>query len=305
MTTLAVIGASGQVGRAVVDTLTDRDVEVVRISRSGQGPGHRTVSDYEAPELARALAGCDVAVATLGLPYRSSVWADGWPMLAASVGQACADAGVPLTFLDNLYPVGAPSGPITESSPLEPCSTKGLARLAGVKELERLRAEGLDVVLARAADFVGPGVEVTALPWRGLTTAVTGRRGSLTWYGRGDVQHSFAWVPQIAACLVQIALDRELRRDETVNLPVLAPVTGDAVAAILSDLRGSPVRLRTMGERAMRAASLVSSAAKEQREMMYAVERDFIVSDCRIRSRGWAGETLTLTDCLAKTLGRR
>ncbi len=301
MTAVAVVGAGGQVGRAVVDALVDRDVEVVQVGRNGSGPG--VISRYDATELGRALQGCDAAVATLGLPYRAAVWRAEWPPLVAAVGQACAQVGVPLTFLDNLYAVGAPSGPITESSPPRPCSEKGRARLAGLHELDQARAAGLDAVVCRASDFVGPGVDVTVLPWRALDGAL--RNGSLTWYGRRDVQHSYAWVPEIARCLVEVALRPEMRDGEVVNLPVLAPVTGDQVAAAVSDLRGATVRLRVMGDKTIRAASLVSSAAREQREMMYEFCQDFVVDDHRIRALGWTPQKLSLADCLEGALGQR
>jgi hypothetical protein len=38
-------------------------------------------------------------------------------------------AAVPLTLLDNLYVYGRPEGPMTEQSPLHPCSRKCTAWL--------------------------------------------------------------------------------------------------------------------------------------------------------------------------------
>jgi len=45
-------------------------------------------------------------------------------------------------------------------------------------------------------------------------------------------------------------------------------------------------------------ASPFMASAREQHEMMYEVDEDFLVSDTLIRSMGWAPDRMTIEDCI-------
>ena len=287
---IAVIGATGQIGSAVVRELVRREVEVVAVGRSPfggdrtAGASSRTVSSYARDELAGALEGTDHAIVTLGLPYRADVWEAEWPRLTTEVAGAAAQAGTPLTFLDNLYAYGAATSPIGEDAPLTPCSRKGTARLKGFRVLQAARGNGLDVVVCRAADFAGPGAETTILPWSGVVAAATGRSRSLRWFGDPDAPHSFVTPDAVAAGLVTAATDPGLRRQDVLHLPAMRPFTGRELAERLGGGAGRKVRLTTLGTAALSLAGLVSGPAREQREMMYQVEGPYVLDDSRYRA---------------------
>ena len=61
-------------------------------------------------------------------------------------------------YFDNVYVYGRPDAPMTESTPIRPTSRKGRLRAELLRMLEAARDErGLDLTIARAADFYGPG----------------------------------------------------------------------------------------------------------------------------------------------------
>jgi nucleoside-diphosphate-sugar epimerase len=287
---LAVLGAAGQIGRLVVESLSRRGVPAracgreVR-ERDEDSIQYRPIAGYGRDQIAPALAGCSSVIATLGLPYRARIWSAQWPGLVSSVADACADAALPLTLLDNLYAYGRPAGPLTEQSPLAPCSRKGTARLEGWRLLEQRRQDGLDVVTGRAADFIGAGVQTTILPWRNIERCARGRARALTWLGSLDAPHSLASARETADALVAIALDPAQRGDPVVHLPVLVTVTGREFTRALSAAAGHKVSARALGKPVVGLAGLVSATAREQHEMMYAVEDSFILSDATFRNR--------------------
>lgn len=306
----AVVGASGQVGSLVLDELALAGLPAVAVGRSAPptvpaGVAVRPAARYDRAALRTALTGCGAVVATLGLPYAARTWEEGWAPLVDAVAGACADLGLPLTLLDNVYVYGAAAGVLTETTPLAPCSRKGAARLAGWRVLERHAGTGLDVVVCRAADFLGPGATTTVLPWDAVVAAARAARPALPWLGDPDAVHTFAATPEVAAALVRVAHEPALRAGRVLHLPVVEPVTGRTLAAALGRARGDgrTVRLRPLRAPVVRVAALVSRAAREQVEMMYQVERDQLVGDDRIRSLGWAAPRLTADDVAALAAG--
>ncbi|MBD7919432.1 NAD-dependent epimerase/dehydratase family protein [Cellulomonas sp. Sa3CUA2] len=309
---VAVVGASGQIGALVLERLAAAGRTAAAVGRTAPtvlpaGAAARTIARYGRDELRAALDGCGAVIATLGLPYVARTWEQEWPPLVAAVAAACDDLGLPLTFLDNVYVYGAATGVLTESTALAPCSRKGAARLAGWRVLEERAAAGLDVVVCRAADFVGPGATTSVLPWEAVTTAArTGGRRSLRWLGSPDARHTFALTTEVAAALVRVADDPALRGGPVLHLPVTEPVTGRTVAAALGRVRddGRRVRLRALRAPVVRVAALVDPSAREQVEMMYQVEHDQVVDDGRIRTLGWSGPRVTVDDVAALAAGR-
>lgn len=288
-TRVAVLGAAGQVGRLVVESLRGRGVPTRACGRSVRereedGIQYRSITGYGRDQLTSALVGCSSVIAALGLPYRAGIWAAQWPGLVSSVADACADAAVPLTLLDNVYVYGRPTGPLTEQSPLVPCSRKGTARLEGWRMLERRRQDGLDVVVGRATDFIGADVQTTILPWRNIERCARGRARTLTWLGSLDTPHSLASAREIADALVAIALDPAQRGDPVVHLPVLATVTAREFTRTLSEVADCKVSARALGKPVVALAGLVNASAREQYEMMYAAEGSFVLGDTAFRS---------------------
>lgn len=93
-----------------------------------------------------------------GLQYRAAVWQDQWPRIMRNVIDAYRRHGVPLVFLDNVYAYGHVDGTMTEETPFNPNSSKGevRARIATTL-LDEIRQGTLQAMIARFADFYGPG----------------------------------------------------------------------------------------------------------------------------------------------------
>jgi len=156
-----------------------------------------------------------------------------------------------------------------------------------------------DVWLREWAPLV---TEVTILPWESIEKVLTGHSTKLTWIGDPCVHHSFSWVPEIASCLVDVCLNSNFRTHELVNLPVLAFVSGHEVAQILSDTTGRTIKVSAMRDPMVAIASPFMASARQQHEMMYEVDQDFLVSDDLIRSLGWTHDRLTIEECIRTSM---
>lgn len=282
---IAVIGAGGQIGHRLVRVLSEQGQQVTAIARRppaetlAAGVDWRTADAADVDELARALAGCEVAVATLGLPYDITAWETQWPGLTRSVTAALAATCGRLVWLDNCYAYGHSSGPISEDQPLRPASRMGAARARGAAILAQAEDAGLQVAVGRAADFIGRGVDTSVLTWRALNDAR--RTGRLSWLGDPRTRHSYARADEVAAALAALAL--RASATGTWHLPALLPTTGDQLCAALADLAGRRVRPAALPGWALRLAGPFSAMARAAADMAYLTTEDFVLDDNRFR----------------------
>lgn len=243
------------------------------------------VTSLETATLTRSLEGCTSIISVLGLPYRSATWLALWPAMVRSVLDAASQLRVPLTVLDNAYVYGRAHGPMTEGTTLSPCSKKGRARLTGWSLIEdRVRA-GQDIVVGRAADFIGKGVNTAVVPWTSIERLTQSNRRvrSLQWIGDPSTAHTYAYAKDVARALVLLDQDEASRQDSMVHLPVVRAVTGNEIGAALSDILACRIVVRPLPAALMKFASAFSAPAREQLEMMYQVDEDFIFDDATFR----------------------
>jgi nucleoside-diphosphate-sugar epimerase len=128
---VAVLGASGGMGRTLIDELLRRGHTVTAVNRSGTADVpdgvRRIAADLTSPDDAkRACAGVEVAVLAAQPPYPR--WVTQWPPLMRSVIAGASATHTKLVFTDNLYAYSPVSGPISETSPENATDPKGIVR---------------------------------------------------------------------------------------------------------------------------------------------------------------------------------
>ncbi|WOP17585.1 NAD(P)H-binding protein [Raineyella sp. LH-20] len=304
---IAVIGATGQIGARVIETAHHDGHEVVGISRrppTAPPVDWRAVDAADPDQLATALRGADVVVATLGLHYDIATWTAQWSPLTRSVIAAVRAAEVPMVWLDNCYPYGETTAPITEETAFAPCSRMGRVRAEVADILTTAVADGTPITVARAADFLGPGVETTLLRWSTLEKAgrAGDRRTRLAWIGDPDTTHSYASADEVARSLVALATCEERTSQPTWLLPALEPVTGREICGMLAQRSGHEVVPAVLPPAVLTVAGWVSPLVRASNDMAYLSDRDFLVDDVRFRTAfGW-GPAGTVADLLDREL---
>jgi nucleoside-diphosphate-sugar epimerase len=171
---VAVVGATGVVGRNLVPRLTERGHQVVAVVRdagraqalAAVGAEVRVADILDAARLVRAVEACDAAVhAATSVPRPDRPSADpqaAWAMHdrirregTANLLAACAEAGVRRYVQQSVAWLHRADGDawVDETSAIEPGP-----RLASAVEMEALvQASGLDWCVLRGGAFYGPG----------------------------------------------------------------------------------------------------------------------------------------------------
>jgi nucleoside-diphosphate-sugar epimerase len=206
---LHVVVGKGPVGSAVAVELVRAGHRVRVLSRSGGTSSgdveHRAVDAADAQALAAASVGADALYNAVNPPYHR--WATDWPPIATALLTAAERTDAVLVAMGNLYGYGRPTGPMTADSPLAATDTKGRVRAAmWAQMLSAHEAGRVRVAEARASDFVGPDVPAgNSYLVRNLAGVRAGKR---VWViGDPDVQHSWAYLPDVGATLAALGTD--------------------------------------------------------------------------------------------------
>lgn len=215
---IAVTGASGFIGRAVLAELSRRGIAAVACSRSGVGahPGadHRTVSLdlHEVPADAYERLGRPDTVIHLawsGLPnYRSLHHVDSELPAHYRFLSSLVEAGLQsLVVAGTCFEYGMQSGPLGEDLPTRPENPYGFAKDALRRELEFLKSSRpFALTWARLFYLYGEGqAETSLLPQLRQAVARGDKAFNMT---GGEQLRDYLSVEVAANLLVSLALDR-------------------------------------------------------------------------------------------------
>lgn len=197
-----ILGANGTIGKPLAKELkkyTDAIRLVSRDPKKVNETDELFPADLsKAEELERAVAGSEVVYLLVGFEYNIKVWRKKWPALMREVIDACKKHGSKLVFFDNIYMYGIESLPhMTEDAVINPPSEKGKVRkqIADML-LNETKQGGLQALIARSADFYGPGNERSVLIETVYKNLAKGKKAN--WFGSTEKIHSFTYTPDAA-----------------------------------------------------------------------------------------------------------
>ncbi len=268
---LHLIFGTGPAGTTLSEVLIAQNKRVRCVNRSGKAnlpPGvELQAGDALDPAAVRELCK-DAAVVyhCANVPYPQQV--ELMPRFGANIIEGAARTNAKLVVLDTLYMYGETHGaPMTEEAPYAATTRKGRMR-AQLAEgyLAAHEAGTVRVALGRAADFYGPRVLNSALGDRVFPPALAGKPMQL--FGNLELPHSYGYIGDVARGLATLA-----ERDEALGrawlLPVAAPLTQRAMAKLIAEQLGQPVRTQALPKLAIRAFGLVDPFMREFVEMFY------------------------------------
>jgi nucleoside-diphosphate-sugar epimerase len=169
MSVHSVIGGNGTIGAVAVRHLAAAGCEVRIVQRHPrliEGAVATASADvFDLDGLTKAVEGSDVIYLILGLPYDAKVWLEGFPRAVSHAVEAARRVGARLVYFDNVYMYGPVQGVMTEDTPDNPTTQKGLARARAARVLmEAVEKGAIRGLIARSADFYGDyRVELTPL----------------------------------------------------------------------------------------------------------------------------------------------
>lgn len=274
----AILGAGGAVSPELAKLLTEEQIPVRSVSRSGKTAGHGTAlaADITTPEGAlAAVKGCEVAYLTVGLPYKLSAWQKQWVPMVKNVIDACAETGTTIIFVDNIYMLSDNSVPnMKEDSPMWPSSRKGMVRAEVDKLfLDAFAESKVQGIIARAADFYGyMDPNKSLLLDLVIKRMVQGK--SPQWMYTTEKKHAFTYIPDIARALVAMS-----KRPDAYNriwhLPTSPAMTLDEFISIINRQLGTNRKPQVMSETLLKLVRLLVPPLMEMKELKYQMVQDY------------------------------
>ncbi|HEY0603429.1 MAG TPA: NAD-dependent epimerase/dehydratase family protein [Herpetosiphonaceae bacterium] len=300
---LHVIFGTGPAGSTLAEQLVAAGVQVRAVNRSGKAklpPQVEVVAaDILDPSAVRAVvADAGVIYHCANVPYPQQV--EVLPRFQAHIIEGAAHAAARLVVLDTLYVYGETRGmPMRESTPYAATTRKGRMRAELVEVyLAAHRAGKVQVTLGRAADFFGPRVLTSTLGDRVFPAALTGKPVQLL--GNIDLPHSYSYIGDVARGLAILG-EREDALGRAWLLPVTPIVTQRAMAQLIEQQIGQPVRIQALPKFAIQAFGLFDSLMREFVEMFYQYTESQIV-DASAFERTFQVEATPLEAALQATI---
>ena len=268
---ITILGAGGTIGKELSGILATQGKSFRLVSRN---PKPTAGAETFAADLAdrdqaiRAVAGSSVVHLLAGLKYNWKIWQEFWPRIMANTIEACKRAQAKLIFFDNVYMYGKVSGPMTETTPYNPCSKKGEIRAKIATTLmDTVKAGELTAIIARSADFYGPDTEHGVANVLVFDNFAKGAKAS--WLIHPDVPHSLTFTPDAARGVALLA-ERDSAWNQVWHLPTASnPPTGrEFIVMAAKELDAHP-GFRVLNRPMLRLFGLINSDVREMYEMLY------------------------------------
>ncbi len=285
-----ILGAGGAIGIELAKALPAYTNKIRLVSRNPKKVNETDelfradTTKYE--EVVKAVEGSEIVYLTVGLPYKTKLWQNTWPVIMKNVIEACSVNNAKLVFFDNIY-LYAPEklNPITEEHPVNPKSKKGKVRAAIVQMLwDAVKKEKIKALIARSADFYGPSIKGTSM----LTEIVfkplsEGKRSS--WLGGTKYKHSFTYTVDAGRAVALLGNTSDAF-GQTWHLPTAPdPFTGKEWIEEIAKMLGTMPKYLVLNKFFVRVIGLFVPIMKEMVEMMYQYNQHYVFNSDKFEKR--------------------
>ncbi|MCU1259610.1 MAG: hypothetical protein JWO80_2495 [Bryobacterales bacterium] len=300
---VTILGAGGAIGNELAKVLTARNERIRLVSRNPKastGSVETLAADLsQLDDTVKAVSGSDVAFLLVGLKYDLKLWRELWPRIMRNSIEAAERANARLIFFDNVYMYGKVDGAMTEETPFRPCSRKGEIRAEiATMLLNEIKAGNLTALIARSADFYGPGAR-TGIP-NVLVFDKLAKGQKPAWLSNDSVKHSFTFTPDAARSLVQL-MDSETSWNQTWHVPTAPnPPTGKEFIALAAKECGTTPKHRVFTRPMLKVAGWFNTTVRELYEMLYQYEFEYIFDSSKF-ARAFHSQPTSYAEGIRKT----
>jgi nucleoside-diphosphate-sugar epimerase len=285
-----ILGSGGVIGTELAKSLPEYTKSIRLVSRNPEKVNetdelfkadltqHRQVMD--------AVSGSEIVYLTVGLPYKTKIWQQTWPVIMRNVIDACVEHKAKLVFFDNIY-MYEPGNldPITEEIRHNPQSKKGKVRAEIVKMLwSAVETQGLQALIARAADFYGPGTKDVSII-REIVFNPLSKGKKANWLGSKKHKHSFTYTPDAGKATALLGNTPEAY-GEAWHLPTAAePFTGEEWVNTIARELGVKPKMQVASKPIVSIMGLFNPIMKEVKEMLYQYDRDYVFNSDKFEKK--------------------
>lgn len=274
-----ILGANGVIAKELARSLTAYTNDIRLVSRHPKKV-NPTDSVFPADLLNReqvvsACAGSEVVYLTAGIRYDYKVWKRDWPVIMDNVIEGCKKAGARLVFFSNVYALGRVKGWMTEDSPLQPSSKKGMVRKQ-IEErlLSEMRGGTLDAIIARAPDFYGPDCANSIAQILVFDNLHKGKKPQ--WLVSAKTRHSLIFTTDAARATAILGNTREAF-NRVWNLPTAKPaLSGKELLDLSSRAFGRPAGFTVLPTWMIYLSALFVPDMRALLEMLYQNKYDYL-----------------------------
>lgn len=283
--TAIILGANGRFGRSASEAFINAGWAVRTFTRSVSGLTDQPEikrhigNAMDATALIEAARGCDVIVNALNPPYQN--WKRDLPKLTEAVLHAAKATGATIMLPGNVYNYGANMPAVlTEDTPHRPTTRKGQMR-EDMEEAYAVAADdGVQTVILRGGDFIE---RAKTGNWFDTYIAQKADRGKITYPGPLDRIHAWAYLPDMARAMAQLADKRAELGPFTAICFGGFNLTGADLVEHISKIHGRKMRVSAMPWPIMRVLGFVASPIREVMEMRYLWQVPHAVRDDYLR----------------------
>jgi nucleoside-diphosphate-sugar epimerase len=273
-----ILGSGGAIGNELAKNLKNFTNDIRLASRNPKKVNEDdelVKCDLTKPaEVDIAIEGCDVAYLVAGLPYNSKIWQELWPAIMKNVIEACKKHKTRLVFFDNIYMYHPGQlNPMTEETEVLPSSKKGKTR-AKIAQMviNEIKAGTLETLIARAADFYGPGIKNSVLNEVVFNNLKTGKKAN--WFCSVNYLHNFTFTPDAAAATALLG-NTNSAFGQIWHLPTASPITGKQWIEKIANELGAKPKTQVASKFIIQLMGLFNPIMKEFVEMLYQWDRDY------------------------------
>ena len=284
-----ILGGGGAVGRELAKALKQYTKRIRIVSRNPKKVNENDelmVADLSVrDEVFKAVEGSQIVYVTIGFEYNLKVWREKWPAFMQDVIDACKTYKTKLVFFDNVYMYDRNYlGNMTEDTPVNPSSKKGEVRAMVAKMITDEFGKGeLNALIARSADFYGPGNDKSALVLTVFENFKSGKAAN--WFANADKIHNYTFTPDAAKATALLGNTADAY-NQVWHLPTISnKLTGRQwVEHIAKEMNARP-KLMVMPVWLMGIIGLFMPIMKELKEMAYQYDRDYFFNSSKFEKR--------------------
>jgi nucleoside-diphosphate-sugar epimerase len=276
-----ILGSGGAIGKELAKALTAYTKDIRLVSRNPQKVNDTDITlsaDLTSREdVDKAVAGSSVVYVTVGFKYHLNTWRKNWPRFMQNLIDACKKHKAKVVFFDNIYMYDQSEIPhMTEEAKIKPPSKKGQVRgIIANMLMAEVEAGNLEALIARSADFYGPGIKNTSM----LTETVFSNLASgkkAFWMGPLNFKHSFTYTPDAAMATAMLGNSKDAF-NQIWHLPTAAhPVTGQEWVDQIAEALGKPPKVQVMTRFFVKLLGIFIPVMREMPEMMYQYDSEYV-----------------------------
>ena len=284
-----ILGANGTIGSLLAKELRTYTQSIRLVSRNPKKVNDTDElfpADLLEPGSAeKAVDGSDVVYLVVGLDYNIKVWQEKLPVLMRSTIDACVRNKARLVFFDNVYMYDIKDIPhMTEDSPINPPARKGIVRKQISQMLmDEVKAGRLEALIARSADFYGPGADKSLVNEMVIKNLSKGKAAG--WPVDADKKHTFTFVPDAAKATALLGNTSDAY-NQVWHLPTdRNALTGREFVSLFAESMKKKNKVSVMPVWLFKILGIFIPILKEMPEMMYQYDRDYIFDSSKFEKK--------------------